>query len=236
MSQSVLGFLQARMGSTRLPGKVLLRLEGKTILERAILRLQAARTVDAVVVLTTILEADDALEEEARRLGVEAYRGPDQDVLRRFQQAAAKFRPDIVVRATADNPLIDIGSVERIVRAVQTSCLEYCVENNLPIGAATEALTARALQRVDSLATHPFHREHVTLYIKEHPELFRVAFLAPPDVLCRPDVRITVDTPGDFMFVEELIHGVPEAAVPLPLEHFLPCADALCRARKRAVQ
>jgi spore coat polysaccharide biosynthesis protein SpsF len=209
------------MGSTRLPGKVLLRIRGQSILERSIRRLREAGSIEQVVVLTTTLKEDDQVVEEALKFGAWIHRGPELDVLRRFQQASEKYGPGTIIRATGDNPLIDIGSVDRIVRAIHGSDLEYCMENGLPVGAATEAITAEALARVDQIAVEPRHREHVTLYVKQHPEQFRVALLSPPDCLRRPDMRITVDTPDDFMAVEDLIESLPEPAHPLPLRAYL---------------
>jgi spore coat polysaccharide biosynthesis protein SpsF len=219
------------MGSNRLPGKVLLKIGGRTILERTIWRLRAAQTVDGVVVLTTTLDDDDPIVLEAERLETPVHRGPELDVLKRFQQASRRFRPEIVIRATADNPLIDIGSIDRIVRAIHASDLEFCMENSLPVGAATEAITAAALERSDLAACDPAHREHVTLYVKENLNRFRVAYLSPPDALCRPDLRITVDTPEDFLFVEDLILAIPECGHPLPLEQYLRVAEGLMRTR-----
>lgn len=219
-------YLQARMGSTRLPGKVLLRIEGKTILERAVWRLRAARTVHEVFVLTTTLPEDDAVAAEAARLEVRIHRGPSEDVLKRYRQAADRFSPAIVVRATADNPLVDIGSTDRIVRALRSSRLDYCMEAELPVGAATEAITVEALARSDDEATLAHHREHVTLYVKQHPELFSIALLAPPDALRRPEVRITVDTPEDFIAVETMIQRLPEGKRPVPLVTYLERAHA----------
>jgi spore coat polysaccharide biosynthesis protein SpsF len=219
------------MGSSRLPGKVLLKIKGKTILERVIWRLRAACTVDGVIVLTTTLDEDDAIVLEAERLEAPVHRGPELDVLKRFQQASRRFRPEVIIRATADNPLIDVGSVDRIVRAIRSSGLDFCQENGLPVGGATEAVTAKALEKADLESRDPSHREHVTLYVKEHLEKFRVAFLSPPDALCRPDLRITVDTPADFLFVEDLIGALPEGESPTPLEHYLRIAEAMIRAR-----
>jgi spore coat polysaccharide biosynthesis protein SpsF len=221
LSGTVHAYLQARMGSTRLPGKVLLRIQGRSILERAVWRLQAATTVDEVFVLTTTQDEDDAVVAEADRLGVRWHRGPSEDVLKRYQQASQRFSPAIVVRATADNPLIDIGSTDRIVRAVRASRLDYCMESDLPYGAATEAITAEALATVDAEAKLAHHREHVTLYVKQHPDRFRIALLAPPDALRRPEVRVTVDTPEDFIAVEDLIQKVQESEQPVPLARYL---------------
>ncbi len=228
---NALVFLQARMGSARLPGKSLLRICGHSILGRAIRRLQSAESIDGVVVLTTTLPEDDAIVSEAQNLGALTFRGPELDVLKRYQLASEQFRPEIIIRATADNPLVDIGSVDRIVRALRGSNLDYCIEGELPIGAATEAITESALRRSDQEAGSPSHREHVTLYVKENPELFRIACLTPPDVLRRPDLRLTVDTPEDFMFIEELIQGIAETTRPIPMEKYLPLAEAIARTR-----
>ena len=222
-----LAFLQARMGSTRLPGKVLLQIQGKSILERALERLGAARSLDGAVVLTTLRDEDDRLAEEARRLGVECFRGPDRDVLARFRQAADRYQPEVIVRATADNPLIDIGSVDRIIARLRAEDLDYCMERELPVGAATEAITSGALARVDRLGLLPHHREHVTIFIKEHRGEFRAAFPQPPPALRRPEVRLTVDTPEDFTAVADLIRTLPEDGPPIPLLTYLERAPAL---------
>jgi spore coat polysaccharide biosynthesis protein SpsF len=229
---SVLAFLQARMGSTRLPGKVLMSIHGQSILERAVRRLRAAPTVDDVVVLTTCLREDDAIVEESKRLGAGIYRGPVRDVLARFYEAAEHLQPDIIIRATADNPLIEIGSIERIVDAVYWGGFDLCMEEGLPYGAATEAVTRKALIRAHTKAHEARHREHVTLFIKERPEEFRVAFLTPPNSLKYPQVRVTVDTPDDFDFVNQLIGKISEREQPTPLGKLLPLALSILNERE----
>ena len=197
-----------------------MKIHGRSILERAIGRLRASPAVDAVVVLTTRLKDDDAIAEESKRLGVAFYRGPEDDVLARFYEAAEIFRPEIIIRATADNPLIEIGSMERIVTSIRSFSLDYCMENDLPYGAATEAMTAAALAKTHAEAREQRHREHVTLYIKEHPDVFRISLPDPPAVLRRPEFRVTVDTPEDFAAMERLIGRFPETEAPLPLENY----------------
>jgi spore coat polysaccharide biosynthesis protein SpsF len=227
-----MAFLQARMGSSRLPGKVLMPIQGHSILERAIRRLRAAKIVDSVAVLTTRLPEDDAIVEAARRLGVRVYRGPELDVLARFYEASQEFHPDIIIRATADNPLIEIGSIDRIINTLSVEKLDLCMEQELPYGAATEALTAEALAKVHRLAQEPSHREHVTLYIKEHPESFCASYPPAPDAFRHPQIRLTVDTPEDFIFVDQLIRQIPEREHPIPLSEYLPfCFEELTRRR-----
>jgi spore coat polysaccharide biosynthesis protein SpsF len=231
-SKYVMAFLQARMASTRLPGKVLMRIHGQSILERAIRRLRASSAIHELAVLTTCRREDDAVVAEALRLNAQIYRGPEQDVLARFHEAAQKFRPDIIIRATADNPLIEIGSISRIVEALCSKGLDWCMETGLPYGAATEALTAEALTKVYLMAEEPHHREHVTLYIKEHSEEFRPLWLLPPDLLRFPQVRITVDTPEDLLFMDQLIGTLPQRDQPLPLEDYLPLALKILHERE----
>jgi len=216
----VMAFLQGRMGSRRLPGKTLMKIHGCSILERAISRLRASPVVDAVVVLTTRRKEDDAIAAECERLNVSFYRGPEEDVLARFHEAAKIFKPEIIIRATADNPLIEIGSIERIVTTLRSLELDYCMEKDLPYGAATEAMTATALAKAQVAAQESQHREHVTLYIKEHPDQFIVSLLDPPPAVRRPDFRVTVDTPEDFTAMERLIGRFPETDTPIPLENY----------------
>ncbi len=219
-----MAFLQARMGSQRLPGKVMLPIHGQTLMERAIRRLQASPVVTEVAVLTTVSPEDDVLAQEAERIGVLVHRGSELDVLQRFQEASERFGPEIIIRATADNPLIDIDSIERIVHALRAGNLDWCMEQGLPYGAATEALTAEALETVHRRAYRPQDREHVTLYIKEHPEEFQVALLDPPVFLRHSSVRVTVDTPEDFQYVDQLIGKMPEGFHPIPLAEYIALA------------
>jgi spore coat polysaccharide biosynthesis protein SpsF len=231
-SGPVMAFLQARMGSNRLPGKVLMPIQGQSILERAIRRLRASTIIDEVAVLTTCLAADDVIQKEAEKLGALVFRGEELDVLARFLGAVKVFHPGIVVRATADNPLIDIESVTRIASALRNGSLDYQMEPDLPYGAATEAVTAEALERTHLLAREPQHREHVTLHIKEHPELFLLAFPECPQSVRFPEVRVTVDTMDDFIFMNRLIGCLPEREMPVPLEEYIPYALTIMNERE----
>ena len=230
---SVVAFLQARMGSSRLPGKVMMPLQGQSILERAVRRLRASSSIDAVAVLTTRLPEDDVIVRVATELGAWVYRGPELDVLARFYEAAEKYRPDIIIRATADNPLIEIGSIDRIVKTLCADRSDLCMEDGLPYGAATEAVTAQALAEAHFRASEDHHREHVTLYIKDHPEAFRSSYPVPPDSVNFPKVRLTVDTREDFEFVDQLIRKLPEAGNPVPLKDYLPLALNMLHAGER---
>jgi spore coat polysaccharide biosynthesis protein SpsF len=195
--------LQARYGSSRLRGKALARVGSRTILEHCLRRL--ARTAVARVVLaTTTQPEDDALEAVARRLGVPVYRGDRDDVLKRFADAARAFDLDPVLRATADNPAVDIDCPGRVIAALRQTGADYIREEGLPLGASVEGMTAEALQRAARLATDPYDREHVTPFILKRRDLFRVTCVEAPAPLHQPSLRLTVDTGEDLGWVAEL--------------------------------
>jgi spore coat polysaccharide biosynthesis protein SpsF (cytidylyltransferase family) len=195
--------LQARYGSTRLRGKALATVGGRTILEQCLRRLIQAG-VARVVLATTTSHEDDALDTLAKRMGVLVYRGQTDDVLGRFSEAARLFNLDPVLRATADNPAVDVQSPGRVLAALQSTEADYIREEGMPLGASVEGMTAEALHRAARLATDPYDREHVTTFIRKRRDLFRVTQVEAPAPLARPWLRLTVDTAEDLAWVREL--------------------------------
>lgn len=189
--------LQARLGSRRLPGKALSPIGGWPLVQYCIHRLLAARVGDVVLATTTRPE-DAALVALARQLGVDAVRGPVNDVLGRFA-LAVEVQPEaeVILRATGDNPFVDIGTASRVLRAIHRGA-DYAIEEGLPLGTAVEAVTRDALLQADRDATAPYDREHVTPWIRRAGVLRRVAPLAPAAVRA-PDLRLTVDTVHDLL-------------------------------------
>jgi len=174
---SVVAIIQARMGSTRLPGKVLMDLGGETVLARVVGRLQRARLVNKIVVATTDSACDDAIVLECHRLQVSSFRGSEIDVLDRYCQAARGCAARTVVRITSDCPVIDAQLVDETIRAFQQQCGDYAsnaFSRTYPRGLDTEVFTITALERAWRDAHKPYEREHVTPYFYEHPELFRL--------------------------------------------------------------
>jgi spore coat polysaccharide biosynthesis protein SpsF len=195
--------LQARMASTRLPGKALLPIANRPLLEHCLRRLIASGAA-RVVLATTTLEEDTVLCHVATRLGVAVYRGSEHDVLARMAEAAEAFDFDPVIRATGDNPAVDIEAPARALRTLHASHADYVCEDGLPYGAAVEAVTRQALMRTVSEATSRDDREHVTTWVKRRSDLWNLAFPAAPAHLRRPDLRLTVDTPADLDYVRSL--------------------------------
>jgi spore coat polysaccharide biosynthesis protein SpsF len=216
--------LQARTGSRRLPGKVLARLRGRTLLEHAILRLRTGGL--PVIVATTDRAADDAIVNEARRMGIDVFRGAEDDVLSRFLGAASAFGLTTIVRATADNPLVDPDAPARSLEVWRNVPADHVVERGLPMGAAVEVVRVSALERSATLIHDPYDREHVTSFIRRDVRFRALRAMAPGDRR-RPGLRLTVDTAEDLAFVRAILDS-PDLSDELPrLPDVIRVADAL---------
>lgn len=214
--------LQARMGSSRLPGKVLAPLGDRSILAHCIERLQAAR-VGEVLVATTTRPEDEAVVAEARAAGVDVTRGPVDDVLARFVGALDGWTGPYVIRATADNPFVDFDGPARLLRLLDAGA-DYAIEEGLPVGAAVEAMRVEVLREAGALAITPSDREHVTPFIRQAVDRFAVCIAPAPLELRRPSLRLTVDTRADLHFVRSLVDQGGDASL-LPLSQIIALAD-----------
>ena len=216
--------LQARMGSTRLPGKSMRELGGHTLVKHAIVRLQASGY--PVVLTTTENAEDDCLVAEAADLKAHVFRGSDLDVLDRFAHAVRHFELHRVVRATADNPAVDIDAVARTLALLDRTGADHVVEFGLPCGAAVEAMRGSALIKATAQATDPADREHVTPLIRHGRGFLALAAIAPGH-LRRPGLRLTVDTEDDMAFMQKLFAAMGPHPFPAPLSMFLEVTDRM---------
>ena len=194
--------VQARVGSTRLPGKVLKEICGKPMLLRVIDRLRVAKSLDEVAVATSTQKGDDLVEALCDRSGIACFRGSEDDVLDRYYQCASARHATVVVRITADCPLIDPALVDLVVVARASTGADYAGNTRqltYPRGLDTEVFTFEALERAWQQAAEPYQREHVTPYFYQHPEEFRIHSVTSPED-CH-EHRWTVDTDEDFELV-----------------------------------
>ena len=202
----VVVIVQARMGSTRLPGKVLMELEGRPVLQRQLERLTRARTPDATVIATSTDPRDQPIVDLATRLGVPVTRGSEDDVLDRYLRAAREHAADIVVRVTADCPLIDPTVLDRCVdRLLADPTLDYVsntLERTYPRGLDVEVLTQATLATAANTATDPADREHVTRFVWRQPECFHLGSVTDDED--HSDLRWTVDTPEDLALIRRI--------------------------------
>lgn len=207
----ILAVLQARVSSTRLPGKVLKPLLGQPMILRQVERVRRAAIVDRLVIATSTDASDDPLEALCRENGLDCFRGSLADVLDRFYQAARPYKPDHVVRLTGDCPLADPAVIDDVIRYHLAGGYDYtsnCAEPTYPDGLDAEILTFPCLERVWREAARPSEREHVTLFINSHPGLFRRGTLKNDTDLSH--LRWTVDEAADF----ELVTRIYEALYP----------------------
>lgn len=194
------------MGSTRLPGKILKPILGKPMLARMIERVKRAKKIDAVIVATTDRSKDDATVQIAKDAGVGVFRGSEQDVLDRFYKAAKEAGADTVIRLTGDCPLMDPAVIDRVIAHFQEAegSIDYSsTPNNYPEGLDTEIFTFAALEEAVREAKLPSEREHVTPYIKNHPERF-VSDSWREGEGDHSTMHWSVDTQPDFDFVTKV--------------------------------
>lgn len=191
--------VQARMGSARLPGKVMKPIAGRPLLDHVIGRLALLRTEATPVVATSIERQDDVIDRHCASTGVACFRGSESDVLARYVGCLRAFQFDHVIRLTADNPFTDIEELDQLVDLHLRDGNDYTHSFGvLPLGVGAEVFTRAALERSEREGHAPNHREHVNEYIQEHPELFRIGHLSVTAAKNRPDVRLTVDTEADY--------------------------------------
>jgi spore coat polysaccharide biosynthesis protein SpsF len=203
----VVAIIQARMGSTRLPGKVLKDIAGQSMLERVVNRTLRANTMDDVVVATTKDADDDAIVDLCRKRCWRFFRGNEEDVLDRYYQAATAFRADAIVRITSDCPLVEPEIIDRVVGEFLSSHPEAAYVSNtlvrtFPRGLDVEVMRFDALERAWREDGNPSWREHVTPYIWRHPEKFGIRNVA--NNVDYSHMRWTVDTVEDLTFVRKI--------------------------------
>jgi spore coat polysaccharide biosynthesis protein SpsF len=226
----LVAIIQARMGSTRLPGKVLLPLAGRPVLEHVVQRVRDAGVFSEVVVATSVSSADDAIEQRATRIGVATVRGSESDVLSRYGAAAQATHAEAIARITADCPLIDpvvlADMSSRFLAGQGAPGAADLVTNarirTYPRGLDAEFFTRTSLDMMLAEALAPHHREHVTPFLYEHPERFVIVdHVASRDL---SEHRWTLDTPDDYALLQRIFDaGGPS---PLRLENVIALLDA----------
>ncbi len=212
----IVAMVQARMESSRLPGKVLEDIQGQPMLLRVVRRVQRAKSVDQVVVATSTAGSDDPLETVCRDEGLTVYRGDAADVLDRVHAAAAAFHADVVVRITGDCPVIDPEVIDQTVQAflesdppVDLALNRFVDDRTFPIGLDTEVCSFEALEVAWREADQAYQREHVMPYLYDPPGRFRVLHVRNDEDL--GDYRWTVDTLEDLNFIRAVFaHFAPD--------------------------
>lgn len=202
--------IQARMGSSRLPGKVMMKLGVQTVLSHVITRVKKAHGIDEIAVATTNQVQDDVIQQEADKMNVVCFRGSETDVLERYYQAAKQYDADIVIRITSDCPFLDPNLLTKMVRAFHDTYrigtpIDYfsnCLVRTYPRGLDIEIFTMMALEKAYRESISDYQKEHVTPYIYQNTELFNLQHYTNPDDIS--DHRWTLDTIEDFIFISHV--------------------------------
>ena len=200
--------IQARMGSTRLPGKNMKKVNGKPLLWFVVERLRECKNLDEIVVATTDTKKDDVIEEFCKKNNIKCFRGSEENVLERYYQAASANNLETIVRITADCPLIDPITVDKAIDLFRESKTDYVsnvASRSFPRGLDVEVFSFQALEKAFSEAEKDMDKEHVTHYIYNNKDKFKTTELKATDHLFRPELRLCVDTENDFKVVEEIL-------------------------------
>ena len=230
----VVAVVQARMGSTRLSGKVLRKVAGRTILDWVLARLAQATSLDEIVVATSVADNDDVIEAFCADRDVTCFRGSEDDVLGRFEAAAEVHAADVIVRVNADNPLVDPRFVDAMVAAMLADggdYLSYRRGDGKPVMLTalsffTEAMSRECLDRASREIDSTFEREHVTLGIYNRPDEYDVRWLDVPTICNNESLRFTLDTPEDMAFLETFLQSLGQAALTVDAETVVASAIA----------
>lgn len=200
----VVTIIQARMGSSRLPGKALRPLGGQPALMRVLQRVWQSRFHGEAIVATSDLPQDDPIAHWCQETRVPCFRGSERDVLDRYYQCASMARADIIMRVTSDCPLLDPQMLDYVIDTHRRENADYVFCQGMPAGIGQETLSFSSLERAWKEATRPEEREHVIYYVTDHPGVFRVLYLDPPAELALPGWRLTLDTPADYYLFTRL--------------------------------
>lgn len=208
--------VQARLGSTRLPGKVLMPLAGRPVLDHVVTRVAAAQRIDEVVVATSVLPGDDEIADHCKARGWACVRGSESDVLSRYALAVREFDAEVVARVTSDCPLFSPRILDDMLAAFDPDSMDYMSTNwperSFPVGLDCEVVRGDALLAIAETATDAYDREHVTAHFYRNPDRFRLAGHRCAKPLAH--LRITLDTPEDYQRLVALLERHPELADP----------------------
>ncbi len=206
---SITAIIQARMGSTRSPGKSLRPIAGIPLLEHIIIRLKQVPEIDLILLAIPDNKSESPLIDLSRRLEIPVFQGSEEDVLGRFIEAGKNIPTEHIVRVCGDNPLIDIPLLRSLINAHLQNKADYTIPlEPVPLGCSCEIVRFETLKRVNALAQSSIYREHVTTWFHDHPDSFHIERVSAPEYLRNHTFRLTVDTCQDFQLMEELFKNL----------------------------
>ena len=211
MYKKINAIVEARMGSTRLPGKTMLSIVGNPSIELLIERLRLAHKIDTIILATTTNSEDDVIESFCKKNQVICFRGSSSDVLGRVYHAAKQYKTDVVVEVTGDCPLLDPWLIDKCIDMFLKSDYDYLsnfIEQSYPPGIDVQIFSFRVLEEINKLAKSEKFREHVTLYILKHPEKYKMHNVTAPPEVCYPNWHIELDEQRDYELIKRIYESL----------------------------
>lgn len=205
---TIIATIEARMNSSRLPGKVFLQSKGIPLLGHLVNRLKQVKILDGIVLATTINQEDDVLVDFANENKINFFRGSEEDVMGRVLKAGEANKAEIIVEITGDCPLIDPNIVDQVITTFLNNDCDFVNNNSVltyPDGMDTRVFSLKALQKSYSLTKDKLDYEHVTLHMKKNPKLFKIINLIAPKNLYWPELGLTLDEKLDYIFINKII-------------------------------
>lgn len=202
----ITAIIQARMGSTRLPGKVLKEINGKPLIEHLIKRISQVQEICNIYVATSKNEENKVLIDFLKSQPVQVFVGDEENVLSRFIEIIKQENSDIIVRITADNPLTDDRMLEILLNNHIENQADYSFMTGLPIGVSAEVVNAKCLLELEEKRLEQEDFEHVTIYLKKHPEVYKINYVQASTEVAYPELVLTVDTEKEMQKMNEIFH------------------------------
>jgi len=207
--------IQARMGSTRFPGKILEKIDEKNhVLKFLINQLENTKLLDKIIIATTTNEKDNIIEEFAKQNKLEFFRGEENDVLNRYFETAKKFSLDAIVRITSDNPLVDPELIDKGIEIFNSKKLDVVTTNQtntFPYGVVFEIFSFKALEEIEKKASSSSDREHVTQFFYSNKQKFKIYNLTSK--IDASYICCSIDTSNDLKFIRELIKKIQKRPI-----------------------
>ena len=222
--------IEARMTSNRLPGKVILKVRKKTLLEYLVERLRKVQEIDDIILCTTKNKTDDVLVNIAKGLNIKYFRGSENNVLGRVASAVKKFKADTVVQITADCPIIDYKIIKKSIRIFKQNkydCVSNSFVRSFPDGMDVSVIKAKSLLKTSKLAKTRPHREHVSLFIKENPKIFKIKNYIADKKNYWPQLGVTLDENRDYLLIKKIINYFYKK------KYFFECKDIIKLVKKK---
>jgi len=211
--------VEARMGSSRLPGKTMMKILGKPMLELMIERLKRTKQINDIIIATTTEPKDEVIAELAKKVNVKYFRGSEEDVLGRVLDAAKSIDADVIVQTTGDCPLIDPVVLDMIIEEYLNNDYDYVcninspeynpfLSSNFPVGLDAHVFSVKILEKVVQLTDDPFDHEHVSVYIYDHPEKFKIHCIKAPEEYNYPELWLSVDQKEEFDLIKKIFESL----------------------------